>query len=97
MKTNTREILLSVGFNQKEIKALEDNENIEELIVLLSSIYIKNIKNYLLKNNYLLDHDIYDLSYIITTTFNDKKNFCTVKRILTKNKYVIIDEKGDVK
>ena len=41
--------------------------------------------------------NIYDLSYIISKTFNEKKNYCIVKRILTKNKYAIINEKGDVK
>lgn len=97
MNKNNKKILLSLRFNEKEITLLQDNKNIEELIVLLSSIHIKNIKKYILKNNYLLDYNIYDLSYIISKVFNKKKNYCIVKRILTKNKYAIINEKGDVK
>lgn len=97
MNKNNKKILLSLRFNEKEITLLQDNKNIEELIVLLSSIRIKNMKKYILKNNYLLDYNIYDLSYIISKIFNKKKNYCIVKRILTKNKYAIINEKGDVK
>lgn len=97
MKTNNKKLLLSIGFKEKEITTLKDNENIEELIVLLSSIHIKHIKKYIIKNNYLLDYNIYDLSYLIANTFNEKKNYCIVKRTLTKNKYAIINEKGDVK
>lgn len=97
MKIKNKKLLLSIGFNKKEIKSLKDNKRVEELIVLLSSIHIKNIRKYILKNNYLLNYNIYDLAYIITTIFNEKKNFCVVKRILTKNKYDIINEKGDVK
>ena len=97
MKINNKKILLSIGFKEKEITTLKGNENLEELIVLLESIHIKNIKKYIIKNNYLLDYNIYDLSYIISKTFNEKKNDCIVKRILTKNKYAIINEKGDVK
>ncbi len=97
MKNNI-EVLLSVGFKEKEIEGtLINNKNIEELIVLLSSLHIMNLKKYILKNKYLLDYNIYDLSYVITNTFNKKKNYCIVKRILTKNKYVLIDKKGDVK
>ena len=97
MKIKNKKLLLSIGFNKKEIKSLKDNKRVEELIVLLSSIHIKNIRKYILKNNYLLNYNIYDLAYIIATIFNEKKNFCVVKRILTKNKYAIINEKGDVK
>ena len=97
MKINNKKILLSIGFKEKEITTLKGNKNLEELIVLLESIHIKNIKKYIIKNNYLLDYNIYDLSYIISKVFNEKKNYCIVKRILTKNKYAIINEKGDVK
>ena len=97
MKIKNKKLLLSIGFNKKEIKSLKDNKRVEELIVLLSSIHMKNIRKYILKNNYLLNYNIYDLVYIIATIFNEKKNFCVVKRILTKNKYDIINEKGDVK
>ena len=97
MNRNKKKLLLSLGFKEREITSLKKYKNIEELIVLLSSLHIKNIKRYLLKNNYLFTYNIYDLSYIISKTFNQKKNCCLVKRILTKNKYVIIEEKGDVK
>lgn len=97
MNKNNKKMLLSIGFKEKEITTLKANKNLEELIVLLASIHIKNIKKYILKNNYLLDYNIYDLSYVIATTFNKKKNYCIVKRILTKNKYAIINEKSDVK
>ena len=97
MNRNKKKLLLSLGFKEREKTSLKKYKNIEELIVLLSSLHIKNIKRYLLKNNYLFTYNIYDLSYIISKTFNQKKNYCLVKRILTKNKYVIIEEKGDVK
>lgn len=97
MNRNKKKLLLLLGFKEREITSLKKYKNIEELIVLLSSLHIKNIKRYLLKNNYLFTYNIYDLSYIISKTFNQKKNYCLVKRILTKNKYVIIEEKGDVK
>lgn len=45
MKNNI-EVLLSVGFKEKEIEgSLINNKNIEELIVLLSSLHIMNLKN----------------------------------------------------
>ena len=97
MNKNNKKLLLSIGFKEKEITTLKGNKNLEELIVLLASIHIINVKKYILKNNYLLEHNIYDLSYIVSKTFNEKKNYCIVKRILTKNKYAIINEKGDVK
>ena len=97
MNKNNKKMLLSIGFKEREIITLKNNENLEELIVLLASIHIRNVKKYILKNNYLLDYNIYDLSYIISKTFNEKKNYCIVKRILTKNKYAIINEKGDIK
>lgn len=81
----------------KEITSLENYKSIEELVILLSSLHIKNIKKYILRNKYLLDCNIYDLSYVIASTFNTKKNYCIVKRILTKNKYFITSEKDDVK
>ncbi len=97
MKKKNKKLILSIDFKEKEVSTLKNNKNIEELIVLLGSIHIKNIKKYILKNNYLLNYNIYDLSYAITKTFNKKKNYCIVKRILTKNKYAIINKKGDVK
>lgn len=97
MKNNNQKILLALGFNKKEIAILKINTNIEELVVLLSSLHIKNIKKYILRNEYLLTCNIYDLSSIISNTFNKNKSYCKVKRILTKNKYAIINEKGDVK
>ena len=97
MNKNNKKMLLSIGFKEKEIITLKGNKNLEELIVLLASIHIRNVKKYILKNNYLLDYNIYDLSYIISKVFNEKKNYCIVKRILTKNKYAIINENGDVK
>lgn len=93
---NNNEILLSIGFKEEE-ENLINNKNIEELIVLLSSLHIMNLKRYILKNKYLLDYNIYDLSYIISKTFNEKKNYCIVKRILTRNKYILNNKKGDVK
>ena len=92
---NNNEILLSIGFKEEE--NIINNKNIEELIVLLSSLHIMNPKKYILKNKYLLDYNIYDLSYIISKTFNEKKNYCIVKRILTRNKYILNNKKGDVK
>ncbi|WP_289003747.1 hypothetical protein [uncultured Parabacteroides sp.] len=94
---NNNEILLSIGFKEEEEENLINNKNIEELIVLLSSLHIMNLKRYILKNKYLLDYNIYDLSYIISKTFNEKKNYCIVKRILTRNKYILNNKKGDVK
>ena len=75
------------------MKRIIENNNIEELIVLLSSLHIRNIKKYLLKNNYLLNRSIYDIAYIISKTFNEKYDYCRTKRLLTKTKYAIIDGK----
>ena len=97
MNKNNKKMLLLIGFKEKEITTLKGNKNLEELIVLLASIHIRNVKKYILKNNYLLDYNIYDLSYIISKVFNEKKNYCIVKRILTKNKYAIINGKGEEK
>ena len=77
------------------MKKIKENDNIEELIVLLSSLHIRNIKKYLIKHNYLLNLDIYDVAYIISKTFNEKYDYCKTKRLLTKTKYDIIDKKGD--
>ena len=77
------------------MKNLKVNNNIEELIVLLSSLHIRNIKKYLSKNSYLLSLNLYDIAYIISKTFNEKYDYCKSKRLLTKSKYVIINEKGD--
>ena len=52
MNRNKKKLLLSLGFKEREITSLKKYKNIEELIVLLSSLHIKNIKRYLLKNNY---------------------------------------------
>ena len=75
------------------MKRIIENNNIEELIVLLSSLHIRNIKKYLLKNNYLLNRSIYDIAYIISKTFNEKYDYYRTKRLLTKTKYAIIDGK----
>lgn len=69
------------------------NNTIEELTVLLASLHINNIKKYISKNKYILNYDIYDLSYIISKTFNENKNYYLTEEILTHNKYAIIDEK----
>ena len=94
MKKNNKKILLALNFNKKEVDSLVDNKNIEELIVLLSSLHIKDIKNYLLNNSYLFTKNIFYLAKNISNVFNSNKDFNETTKILTENKYNIIDEKG---
>ena len=94
MKKNNKEILLALNFNKNEIDSLVNNKNIEELIVLLSSLHIKDIKKYLLNNNYLFTKNIFSLAKNISNVFNNNRDFNKTLKILTENKYNIIDEKG---
>ena len=94
MKKNNKEILLALNFNKNEIDSLVNNKNIEELIVLLSSLHIKDIKKYLLNNNYLFTKNIFSLAKNISNVFNNNRDFKKTIKILTENKYNIIDEKG---
>ena len=94
MKKNNKEILLALNFNKNEIDSLVNNKNIEELIVLLSSLHIKDIKNYLLNNSYLFTKNIFSLAKNISNVFNNNRDFNKTLKILTENKYNIIDEKG---
>ena len=94
MKKNNKKILLALNFNKKEVDSLVNNKNIEELIVLLSSLHIKDIKNYLLNNSYLFTKNIFYLAENISNVFNINKDFNETTKLLTENKYNIIDEKG---
>ena len=94
MKKNNKKILLALNFNKKEVDSLVNNKNIEELIVLLSSLHIKDIKNYLLNNSYLFTKNIFSLAKNISNVFNNNRDFNKTLKILTENKYNIIDEKG---
>ena len=94
MKKNNKKIPLALNFNKKEVDSLVNNKNIEELIVLLSSLHIKDIKNYLLNNSYLFTKNIFSLAKNISNVFNSNKDFNETTKILTENKYNIIDEKG---
>ena len=87
MKKNNKEILLALNFNKNEIDSLVNNKNIEELIVLLSSLHIKDIKNYLLNNNYLFTKNIFSLAKNISNVFNNNRDFKKTIKILTENKY----------
>ncbi|HIT38052.1 MAG TPA: hypothetical protein IAB59_06225 [Candidatus Onthousia faecipullorum] len=97
MKINNKKILQRLGFNEKEISSLENKKDIEELIVLLSSLKIKDVKEYLLNNKYLFTKDIFSIARNISIIFNSNKDFNRTERILSTNKYAIINEKGDVK
>ena len=97
MKINDKKILQRLGFNEKEISSLENKKDIEELIVLLSSLKIKDVKEYLLNNKYLFTKDIFSIARNISIIFNSNKDFNRTERILSTNKYAIINEKGDVK
>ena len=44
MKTYNKKILQNLGFNKEEITLLKNNNDIEELIVILESLNIKDIK-----------------------------------------------------
>ena len=97
MKINNKKILQRLGFSEKEISSLENKKDIEELIVLLSSLKIKDVKEYLLNNKYLFTKDIFSIARNISIIFNSNKDFNRTERILSTNKYAIINEKGDVK
>ena len=97
MKINNKKILQRLGFNEKEISSLENKKDIEELTVLLSSLKIKDVKEYLLNNKYLFTKDIFSIARNISIIFNSNKDFNRTERILSTNKYAIINEKGDVK
>lgn len=94
MKINDKKILQRLGFNRKEIASL-DNTNIEELIVILESLHIKDIKKYLLNNKILFTKNIFLLAKNISIVFNKYKDYNITETILRENKYDIIDEKGD--
>ena len=87
MKTYNKKILQNLGFNKEEITLLKNNNDIEELIVLLSSLHIKDIKNYLLNNNYLFTKNIFSLAKNISNVFNNNRDFKKTIKILTENKY----------
>lgn len=97
MKINNKKLLLRLGFNRKEIFLLKNNNDIEELIVILESLHIKNIKKYLLNNKYLFTKNNFSLAKTISISFNNIKNYAKTIKYLTKNKYIIINEKGDIK
>lgn len=94
---NNKKLLLKLGFNKKEITLFDNNKDIEELIVLLESLNIKDIKDYLLNNKYLFTKNIFYLAKIITLYFNNTKDYTKTKKLLTSSKYTIINEKGDCK
>ena len=94
MKINDKKILQRLGFNRKEIASL-DNTDIEELIVILESLHIKDIKKYLLNNKILFTKNIFLLAKNISLVFNKYKDYNITETILRENKYDIIDEKGD--
>ncbi len=94
MKINDKKILQRLGFNRKEIASL-DNTDIEELIVILESLHIKDIKKYLLNNKILFTKNIFLLAKNISIVFNKYKDYNITETILRENKYDIIDEKGD--
>ena len=94
MKINDKKILQRLGFNRKEISSLH-NTDIEELIVVLESLHIKDIKKYLLNNKILFTKNIFLLAKNISIVFNKYKDYNITETILRENKYDIIDEKGD--
>ncbi len=94
MKINDKKILQRLGFNRKEISSLH-NTDIEELIVILESLHIKDIKKYLLNNKILFTKNIFLLAKNISIVFNKYKDYNITETILRENKYDIIDEKGD--
>ena len=95
MKTYNKKILQNLGFNKEEITLLKNNNNIEELIVILESLNIKDIKKYLLKNNNLFTKNIFSLAKNISIVFNKYRDYKITEEILRNNDYTIIDEKGD--
>lgn len=96
MKKNNKKLLQRLGFNIKEINLLKNNKNLEELIVLLESLHIKDIKEYLINNKYLFTKNIFSLAQNISIAFNKNKDYHKTEIALKENKYVIINEKGDI-
>ena len=91
-------LLQSIGFTKEEIDKLllkhpKCYQKFEELISLLGSLQIKNIKNYLMKNSYLFEKDIYIIANNISKTFNIEQNYYKTIKKLTTNKYDIISIK----
>ena len=94
MKINNKKILQRLGFNRKEISSL-DNTDIEELIVILESLHIKDIKKYLLNNKILFTKNIFSLAKNMSLVFNKYRDYNTTEKVLRKNNYAIINEEGD--
>ena len=94
MKINNKKILQRLGFNRKEISSL-DNTDIEELIVILESLHIKDIKKYLLNNKILFTKNIFSLAKNMSLVFNKYRDYNITEKVLRKNNYSIINEKGD--
>ena len=94
MKINDKKILQRLGFNRKEIASL-DNTDIEELIVILESLHIKDIKKYLLNNKILFTKNIFSLAKNMSLVFNKYRDYNITEKVLRKNNYSIINEKGD--
>ena len=94
MKINDKQILQRLGFNRKEIASL-DNTDIEELIVILESLHIKDIKKYLLNNKILFTKNIFSLAKNMSLVFNKYRDYNTTEKVLRKNNYAIINEEGD--
>ena len=74
MKINDKQILQRLGFNRKEIASL-DNTDIEELIVILESLHIKDIKKYLLNNKILFTKNIFSLAKNMSLVFNKYRDW----------------------
>ena len=94
MKINDKKILQRLGFNRKEIASL-DNTDIEELIVILESLHIKDIKKYLLNNKILFTKNIFSLAKNMSLVFNKYRDYNTTEKVLRKNNYAIINKEGD--
>ena len=94
MKINDKQILQRLGFNRKEIASL-DNTDIEELIVILESLHIKDIKKYLLNNKILFTKNIFSLAKNMSLVFNKYRDYNITEKVLRKNNYAIINEEGD--
>ena len=87
---NINDTLYALGYNKKEQKYLLDNHSkttVEELIVLLSSFEVKNLKKYIKENKYLLTKNIFDLAYFLTNTFNIKKDYEKTIKSLKKDNF----------
>ena len=79
MKINDKKILQRLGFNRKEIASL-DNTDIEELIVILESLHIKDIKKYLLNNKILFTKNIFSLAKNMSLVFNKYRDYNTTEK-----------------